>query len=63
MKKLIYISFLLLTFVTFGQTSLKGKVTSLGIPLELANVSLSKTNLRAATDSLGNYYINKIPKG
>ncbi|ESU29895.1 outer membrane receptor for ferrienterochelin and colicin [Flavobacterium limnosediminis JC2902] len=49
--------------VTFGQTTLKGKVTSLGMPLEHANVALSKTNLRVPTDSLGNYRINSIPKG
>lgn len=63
MKNLIFIFALLLSIATFGQTTLNGKVTSLGIPLELANVSLSKTNLRAATDSLGNYRINNIPKG
>ncbi|WP_035676669.1 TonB-dependent receptor [Flavobacterium limnosediminis] len=63
MKNLIHITCLLFTLVTFGQTTLKGKVTSLGMPLEHANVALSKTNLRVPTDSLGNYRINSIPKG
>ncbi|WP_325203271.1 TonB-dependent receptor [Flavobacterium sp.] len=49
--------------ITFGQTTLKGNVTSLGTPLELANITIIKTNLKAATDSLGNYQINDIPKG
>ncbi|HSD14900.1 MAG TPA: TonB-dependent receptor, partial [Flavobacterium sp.] len=53
----------LFTLITFGQTTLKGNVTSLGTPLELANITIIKTNLKAATDSLGNYQINDIPKG
>lgn len=65
MKNLIF--FLLFCVVphsvSFAQTTIKGKITSLENPLEQANVVVSKTKLGTASDSLGNYYLKDIPKG
>lgn len=64
MKNLIFIIFLYL-FVTVAdaQTSIKGKITTEGIALEHASVSLSKTKFGVITDSLGNYTLKNIAKG
>lgn len=65
MKNLIFfLLFCVLTNSTsFAQITVKGKITSLDIPLEHANVVVSKTKIGTASDSLGNYFLKNIPKG
>jgi len=60
---LIFIFWSLLPAAAFSQTTVKGKVSSLGNPLEHANVAVSKTKIGTASDSLGNYSLRNIPKG
>ena len=60
---LVFIFWLLLPAAAFSQTTVKGKITSLGNPLENANVLISKTKIGTASDSLGNYTLKNIPKG
>ncbi|MEW5676644.1 TonB-dependent receptor [Flavobacterium enshiense] len=63
MKNLITI--LLLCFATpfLAQTTIKGKITAEGSPLEYATISLLKTKTGTVADSLGNYTFNDISKG
>ena len=63
MKNLLVILSLILPLSLFAQTSVKGKITAEGAPLEFASVLLIKTSWNTTTDSLGNYSLNNIAKG
>lgn len=63
MKNLLAILSPLLPLSLFAQTSVKGKITAEGAPLEFASVLLIKTSWNTTTDSLGNYSLNNIAKG
>lgn len=65
MKNLILLFFtcLLSGYSLSAQTTIKGKVTSDGIPLHYANVLLSKTQLGASTDANGLFTIENISDG
>lgn len=63
MKNLISILLLCLSPNLFAQTSVKGKITAEGAPLEFASVSLLKTTWGTTADSLGNYTLNDVAKG
>ena len=59
---LFLFGFCLMTTIA-AQSSIKGKITNAGKPEEFVNVYLQGTSYGTATDSLGNYTINKIPEG
>ncbi len=65
MKNLILLFFtcLLSGYSLSAQTTIKGKVTSDGIPLHYANVLLSKTQLGASTDANGLFTIENVSDG
>jgi len=60
---LLFFTCLLSGYSLSAQTTIKGKVTSDGIPLHYANVLLSKTQLGASTDANGLFTIENISDG
>ncbi|MFL9830190.1 TonB-dependent receptor [Flavobacterium sp. ST-87] len=64
MKNLILLIGILLTnTVLFAQTTIKGKVSSEGMPLQYANISLKNSKIATISDEDGNYFIQKIMPG
>ncbi|WP_300488913.1 TonB-dependent receptor, partial [Flavobacterium sp.] len=65
MKNLILLFFtcLLSGYSVSAQTTLKGKVTSDGVPLHYANVVIAKTQLGASTDANGLFTIENVSDG
>lgn len=63
MKNLIAILLFFLSVPLLAQTTVKGKITAEGAPLEFASVVLLKTTWETEADSLGNYTLNNIPQG
>lgn len=65
MKNLILLLLfsMLVSNISVAQTTVKGKITAEGAPLEYASVALLKTDSGTAADSLGNYVLEKIPRG
>src|SRR5688572_7608258 len=65
MKLNLYIIFLLISSAAFGQNSLSGNITDQTTKEALVGVSVYLPDLRqgAATDELGRYQINNLPRG
>ena len=63
MIKYLVILLPLYTFANNDEGSVSGTVLGNEVPLIGANVFLEGTTLGSTTDSLGNYFINKIPIG
>ncbi len=65
MKNLILLFFccLLSGYSVSAQTTIKGKVTSDGVPLHYANVVIAKTQLGASTDANGLFTIENVSDG
>lgn len=65
MKNLILLFFvcLLSGYSISAQTTIKGKVTSDGVPLQYANVLIAKTQLGASTDANGLFTIENVSDG
>lgn len=63
MKNLILYFFLVVTSVSFAQSSLKGSVTADGMPLQQANIVLKKANKTTITNENGDYIIKNITPG
>lgn len=65
MKNLILLFFvcLLSGYSVSAQTTIKGKVTSDGVPLQYANVLIAKTQLGASTDANGLFTIENVSDG
>ncbi|MPT34052.1 MAG: hypothetical protein E2604_02905, partial [Flavobacterium sp.] len=65
MKNLILLFFvcLLSGYFVSAQTTIKGKVTSDGVPLQYANVLIAKTQLGASTDANGLFTIENVSDG
>lgn len=63
MKNLIFLLCVLISANSFAQTTVKGTVTSDGVPLQLANVVLKKTKVSTITKADGSYQFNTIPLG
>ena len=58
MKKLLFITFLLQSFILFSQQNITGTVTdSTGVPLPGASVSIENTGIGTTTDFDGNFSI------
>lgn len=63
MKNLILFFCILINAYSFAQTSVKGSITSEGMPLQLANVVLKNTKNSTITKADGSYQFNTIPFG
>lgn len=64
MRYLLAICLAALSISVTAQTgNLKGKITAGGLPVPFASVSVQKTKVGTATDSLGYYQIHKIESG
>ncbi len=63
MKNLIISFCILLPSILFAQSTIKGTVTSDGMPLQHANVVLKKINKTTITHENGNYSLNNIAPG
>lgn len=63
MKNLILFFCILINANSFAQTTVKGSVTSEGMPLQLANVVLKNTKNSTITKADGSYQFNTIPFG
>jgi len=62
-KKLIPFICILITTVSFGQATIKGKITSESMPLQYANVVLKNSKQATNSDEDGNYIFQKIMPG
>jgi len=63
-KRLLYISIILLTGISFAQNGkLKGKVTGDDSPIPSVNIIILDTNFGTASELDGTYEINNIPEG
>lgn len=63
MRNLILLFFIQITIVSFAQTSIKGKVSSDGTPLQHANIVLKNIKKTTTTDKDGNFIIKNISNG
>lgn len=63
MRNLILLFFIQITIVSFAQTSIKGKVSSDGMPLQHANIVLKNIKKTTTTDKDGNFIIKNISNG
>lgn len=63
MKNLILSFFLVITSLSFAQSSLKGIITADGLPLQQANIVLIKANKTIISDKNGDYSIKNIAPG
>ena len=63
MKKIIFGIFLISTIFCFGQATIKGKVSTDGLPLAQANILIKKANKSIIADGEGNYIINNLIAG
>lgn len=60
---LLFFTCLLTGYTVSAQTVVKGKITSDGVPLQYANVTISKLQIGVSTDSDGNYSIENLLNG
>lgn len=60
---LLFFTCLLTGYTVSAQTVVKGKITSDGVPLQYANVTVSKLQTGASTDANGNYSIENLSNG
>jgi len=60
---LLFFTCLLSGYSVSAQTTIKGKVTSDGVPLHYANVLISKTQVGASTDANGLFTIENVSDG
>lgn len=63
MRNLILLFFIQITIASFAQTSIKGKVSSDGMPLQHANIVLKNIKKTTTTDKDGNFIIKNISNG
>ncbi|SDW05835.1 TonB-dependent receptor [Flavobacterium degerlachei] len=63
MKNLILYFFLVITSLSFAQSSLKGSVTADGMPLQQANIVLKKAAKTTISDENGDYSIKNLAPG
>jgi outer membrane receptor for ferrienterochelin and colicins len=63
LKNLILSFFLVITSLSFAQSSLKGIITADGLPLQQANIVLIKANKTIISDKNGDYSIKNIAPG
>lgn len=63
MKNLILLFYILVTTISFAQTTIKGTVTADGMPLQLANIVLKNSKKSTISTSNGSYHFNGIPMG
>jgi outer membrane receptor for ferrienterochelin and colicins len=59
----IFLFFLFITQFAFSQATIKGRVLSLGKPVEFVNVALLGTSFGTSTDTSGYYKIANVPAG
>jgi outer membrane receptor for ferrienterochelin and colicins len=62
-KNIILLSCLLISTLSFAQTTIKGSITADGMPLQLANVVLKNTAYSTTTTAEGSYEFNNIAVG
>ncbi len=63
MKNLILLFCFVITSNSFAQTTVKGIVTSDGMPLPLANIVLKNTKYSTSSKADGTYQFNAVPQG
>ena len=63
MRNIIFLYFLLISSLSFAQATIKGNVSTDGMPLPQANILIKKANKSIVTDSNGNYFINNLAAG
>jgi outer membrane receptor for ferrienterochelin and colicins len=63
LKNLILSFSLVITSLTFAQSSLKGNITADGMPLQQANIVLKKANKATISDENGDFFIKNITPG
>ncbi|SEA16833.1 outer membrane receptor for ferrienterochelin and colicins [Flavobacterium gillisiae] len=63
MKNLIFLFSVLISANSFAQNSIKGTVTSDGMPLQLANIVLKNTKTSTSSKADGSYQFNSVPLG
>ncbi|CAM2863143.1 TonB-dependent receptor [Flavobacterium frigoris] len=63
MKDLILLLCVLISANSFAQTTIKGTVTSEGMPLQLANIALKNTTNSTSSKNDGSYQFSTIPSG
>lgn len=63
MKNLILLFCFVITSNSFAQTTVKGIVTSDGMPLPLANIVLKNTKYSTSSKADGSYQFNTVPLG
>lgn len=63
MRNLILLFFIQITIASFAQTSIKGKVSSDGMPLQHANIVLKNIKKTTTSDKDGNFIIKNISNG
>jgi outer membrane receptor for ferrienterochelin and colicins len=62
-KNIILLSCLLISTLSFAQTTIKGSITADGMPLQVANVVLKNTAYSTTTTAEGSYEFNNIAVG
>ncbi len=63
MKTLFFFSCILISTISFAQATIKGKITSDGLPLQHANITLKNTKNAIVSNETGNYNLNKVLPG
>jgi outer membrane receptor for ferrienterochelin and colicins len=63
LRNIIFLYFLLISSLSFAQATIKGNVSTDGMPLPQANILIKKANKSIVTDSNGNYFINNLVAG
>jgi outer membrane receptor for ferrienterochelin and colicins len=62
-KNLIFLFSVLISANSFAQNTIKGTVTSDGMPLQLANIVLKNTKTSTSSKADGSYQFNTVPSG
>jgi len=62
-KNLILSFCILFNTISFAQATIKGKITSDGLPLQHANITLKNTKNAIVSNETGNYNLNKVLPG
>ena len=63
MKNLILFFCILINTLSFAQTTIKGKITSEGIPLQHANILLKNIKIATISNENGSYSIKNVTSG
>ena len=63
MKNLIFLFSVLISANSFAQNTIKGTVTSDGMPLQLANIVLKNIKTSTSSKADGSYQFNTVPSG